>query len=123
MSEVIFSYTRKEAIEDGVLIDVTATAKEAGFKIPVAITAGVFESLSPTEADKALGQDFEGRLWDVLHMLRLKARTQGGSLAEFRVYMQRARYGGKTHLEDFVAVVGPGDEAEPVMTIMLPGED
>src|SRR4051812_27741843 len=36
--EVIFAYTRKQAIEDGVLVDVTETAKEAGFKIPVALT-------------------------------------------------------------------------------------
>jgi len=123
MNEIISSYSRAEALADGQLIDVSVTAKEAGFKIPVAITNGVLASLEPTPADKELGQDLAGRLWDVLHMLRIKAKAQGGSLAEFRVYMQRARYSGKTHLEDFVAVIGPGDEGEPVITIMLPGED
>ena len=34
--EVIHSYTRQQAIEDGVLVDVSSTpeAKEAGFKAP-----------------------------------------------------------------------------------------
>jgi type I site-specific restriction endonuclease len=31
--EIIFSYTRQEAIEDGVLIDVSGTAVEVGIKI------------------------------------------------------------------------------------------
>jgi len=35
---VIYSYTRAQAIEDGMFVDVTETAKEAGFKYPVAIT-------------------------------------------------------------------------------------
>ncbi len=40
---VIHMYTREQAIEDGQLIDVSETpeAKEAGFRIPVCLTAGV----------------------------------------------------------------------------------
>jgi len=30
---IIFSYTRRQAIEDGVLIDVTEQAKQMGFKV------------------------------------------------------------------------------------------
>src|ERR1039458_9449603 len=39
---VIYSYTRKQAIEDGVLVDITEMAKEAGIKYPVAITSTAF---------------------------------------------------------------------------------
>ena len=35
---VIYSYTRKQAIEDGVLVDLTEWSKETGFTIPVACT-------------------------------------------------------------------------------------
>ncbi len=35
---VIHTYTRAQAIEDGVLIDVSETSSEAGFKWPAAIT-------------------------------------------------------------------------------------
>ncbi len=42
-SEIISTYTRKEAVEDGSLVDVSETseAKEAGFKVPICLTAGV----------------------------------------------------------------------------------
>ena len=41
--ETISTYTREQAIEDGMLIDIsdTAEAKEAGFKVPIALTVGV----------------------------------------------------------------------------------
>ena len=41
--EIICSYTRAQAIKDGVLIDVSEAAKEAGFKIPVAMTDTVWD--------------------------------------------------------------------------------
>jgi hypothetical protein len=41
---VIHAYSRAEALEDGVLVDVTSTAREAGFRIPVALTRAVWES-------------------------------------------------------------------------------
>lgn len=37
-ADIISRYTRAEAIEDGELIDVTETAREAGFTVPVART-------------------------------------------------------------------------------------
>ena len=42
---LIHSYTRKQAIEDGVLVDVTETAKARGFVVPVAMTAMVFADI------------------------------------------------------------------------------
>ena len=39
--ELIFSYTRKQAIKDGVLIDVSKTAKEAGMRYDTAVTDGI----------------------------------------------------------------------------------
>ena len=39
---VIHSYTRKQAIDDAILVDVSTLAKEAGFVVPVAITHEVW---------------------------------------------------------------------------------
>jgi type I site-specific restriction endonuclease len=47
--EVIFYYTRAQAIKDGVLVDVSKLASEAGFKYPVAVTQGVRDSSLPSE--------------------------------------------------------------------------
>ena len=38
----ISTYTRAQAIEDGILVDVSDTACEAGFTIPVAVTRTVW---------------------------------------------------------------------------------
>ena len=54
--EVIYSYTRAQAIEDGVLADASKMAREAGFRIPVAISTGVLGYVTPTEAQKKNGR-------------------------------------------------------------------
>ncbi|HKI36594.1 MAG TPA: DUF6573 family protein [Gemmataceae bacterium] len=41
-ADLIHRYTRADALRDGVLIDVSATAREAGFKYPVALTAAAW---------------------------------------------------------------------------------
>src|SRR5512135_2827579 len=66
---LIFSYTRAQAIADGVLKDVSELAKEAGFRFPVAVSAGVWAECVAVP-DGVDGQDETGRLWDVLNMLR-----------------------------------------------------
>ena len=43
--EVIFSYTRAQAIADRALIDVTPTAAEAGFRFPVAVTSDLMAAI------------------------------------------------------------------------------
>ena len=40
---VLSAYTRAQAIEDGILVDVSETAREAGFRIPVAVTRTVWD--------------------------------------------------------------------------------
>ena len=67
--DLIYSYSREQAIEDGVLVDVSETAREAGIKYPTALTARVWaEVVNPNEQRKDWGQDLKGRLWDVLFM-------------------------------------------------------
>jgi hypothetical protein len=119
--DVIFSYTRAQAIADGVLVDVTETAKEAGFKYPVAVTDSVWNGyIVPDGRGRALGQSEEGRLWDTLWMLRAhigKARGDTVSYGLFYAFGKRQRF------VTLKAVCGPGDDGEPVITIMLPHED
>jgi len=63
--EVIFAYTRKQALADGVQVDVTATAQEAGIKFPMFLTRAVFDTYVAVPAG-VTGQDKAGRLWDVI---------------------------------------------------------
>lgn len=122
-ADLISVYTRSQAIEDGVLIDVTDTAREAGFVIPVAITVGVFsDSVVWSDSNLAI-QDESGRLWDILTMARLAARRTHGDRIRFQVLrVPNTPRATKPRLVTLVAVCGPGDTAEPVVTIMLDGE-
>jgi hypothetical protein len=122
---VIYSYTRAQAIEDGVLVDVTEAAKEAGFKLPVAITEALHSLLTPTKADQGLGQDYDGRLWDVLWLavFTIKLADRGTDTVNFTVALQEAdTKSGEPKMSELHirAVCGPGDEGEPVVTIGFP---
>jgi len=66
-TNVIYSYTREQAIEDGFLVDVTPLARESGFRIPVAITNGVHAKCEPPKG-APMGQSYTGRCHDVLWM-------------------------------------------------------
>ncbi|MDG4850741.1 DUF6573 family protein [Peribacillus frigoritolerans] len=106
-------YTRAEAIEDGVLIDVSKT--EAGFKYPVAVTSGVWaEVVVPDEKAKKCGESERGRLWDLISMMRISAKQSKGAEIKFKVI---ATVEGKEKLHDLRAVVGPGDRGEPVVLL------
>ena len=119
--EVIHSYTRAQALEDGVLVDVTETAKEAGFKVPVAVTQAVFaEYITPDP--RATGQSVAGRLWDTVFMAYLVARHSGHDLTRYfkvKYIMKKAQPRVKT----LKMVSGPGDNGEHVITIMKRDED
>jgi hypothetical protein len=120
---IIYTYSRRQAIEDGVLIDVTDQAKSNGFKIPVAVTDHLFNGyVLPPEGLEGEGQSLEGRLHDLLEMTKAAAASDwGGSRVEFEcIFLMKPKTFQKVKC---VAMVGPGDQAEPVMTIMLPGDD
>ncbi len=125
--EPISIYTRAQALDDGVLVDVSELAKEAGFRFPVAMTRAAWEdcvSWGDEDSRRQTYQDEAGRLWDVLYMASLSARRGAGSEVRFQLY--RVPRGGKAVRPRLVTLMmhcGPGDEGEPVITIMLPGED
>jgi hypothetical protein len=122
---VIYAYTRAQALADGVLVDVTETAKEAGFQLSVAITEALENRLTPNRADQGLGQDYDGRLWDVLWLaaFTIKLADRGPVTVTFTVAMQEtdAKSGGPQTTELHIrAVCGPDDDGEPVVTIGFP---
>ena len=121
-ADVISAYSRAQAIADGVLLDVSILAQEAGFKVPVALTAAVWaDCIAWPREDRS--QDEPGRLWDVLTMAKFEAKRHGNlQVVPFRVL--RVPRGGTTPaLIQLTLHVGPGDQAEPVITILQPGED
>ncbi|WP_051249666.1 DUF6573 family protein [Maridesulfovibrio zosterae] len=69
---LIYAYTRKQAVEDGNLIDVTAQAKESGFKVPVCVSLNLHAKyITPPSGLEGEGQSVEGRLHDLFTMCLL----------------------------------------------------
>ncbi|MDP2832334.1 MAG: hypothetical protein Q8Q28_03375 [Pseudomonadota bacterium] len=125
----IHTYTRAQAIEDGMLVDVSEMAREAGFGVAVALSrAAWLDCVEWTDADsrRQTLQDQSGRLWDVVHMASLAARRnpRGEERIAFPVYrVPRGGRGVRPLPTTMQMQIGPGDEGEPVITIMMPGED
>ena len=131
--EVIHSYSRAQAIEDGVLVDLMQgemgdLVREAGFNYPIAMTATAFDKyVHPIggELPKGYGQSLTGRLWDVLMMLKYAIKTQPRSpqvTVRFRCIPNDTKT-GTPRPALLKSICGPGDDLQPVITIMLPEED
>ncbi len=121
---VIYSYTRAQAVADGVQVEVTKTAKEAGISFPVFLTRTVFDAyVAVPEGVQA--QDEAGRLWDIVWMLRfaiLRSRSHSDRVP-VALYVRNDNHRAK--LVKLIAHCGPRDldDASPAITVMLPDED
>jgi len=122
--EVISSYTRQQAIEDGVLIDISALYPDITrqlYKFPVTITSAVWGLIERAVSSKRHGNDCEGVIWDILWMSQrgiVKRIDESQHL--FQVLITGV---GRQQLHNFKIICHPGDHGEPVLTIMLPHED
>lgn len=128
----ISTYSRKEAIEDGMLVPTTDLvpdepdfAKQAGWKVPVALTTTVADLCIPTERELAKGQSVKGRLWDVLNMARMYGGRDTDTVFYPCIFWVSGRdqfQGAGSRTVHLKAVIGPGDTMDPVLTIMMGNE-
>lgn len=122
--EIIHTYTRKQALEDGFQIDVSETAREAGIRFPVYLTRSVWDQYVqvPEGVD---GQDERGRLWDIVYILRCSIQRSNGEELLFKLHIRNDNRETTPPLITLKAVCGPVDidDPAPVITVMLPNED
>jgi hypothetical protein len=122
-ADLIYRYTRAQAIEDGVLIDVSTVAREAGITYPVALTSAAWGRCVAVPPGVEC-QDEAGRLWDVLFLLRLAiGRSDGGPEVRFAVHVRNDNTERTPPQVRLKAICGPGDRGEPVITVTLPDKD
>ena len=116
--DLICSYTRAEALADGVLVDVSERAQRAGIQYPTACTAGVWsliDCLPASDTDTLAGIVRDVRAEEVLRAM-LAAIRRGGVRGTDRVVFEVLGCA-------LWAQCGPGDTEAPVITIMMQGED
>jgi len=120
---IVYSYTRAQAIADGVLVDVTAQAKQIGFRLHTVVTATLFnEYVEPPAGLEGEGQSTAGRLHDVM-VLALFAARRAANTDRVTFKVDFLMEPGRKETVEVIAVIGPGDLGEPVLTIMLPEDD
>ena len=129
---VFSSYSRQDALADGMLVDVSEMAQEAGFSIPVAVTTAVWHDCIdwPKDSEQGFGPSIDGRPWDVLKMAYFKIRSTRDQSEDLLYQLGVIHTDIKPDVdEDTMSKVktlkiniGPGDKREPVLTIMQPNE-
>ena len=120
---VIYAYTRAQAIADGVQVEVTKTAQEAGIRYPVFLTRTVYDAYV-TVPPGVTGQDEAGRLWDIVWMLRFAImRSRGGTRVPVALYVRNDNQ--RSRLVKLIATCGPldMDDPAPAITVMLPEDE
>jgi len=120
---VVYCYSRAQAILDGVLVDVTETAKEIGFRPNTVVTDHLFHGYVEVPSGlEGEGQSVTGRLHDLMVLALFAARRAVNTdRVTFKVDFLRAP--GRKETVEVIAHIGPGDHGEPVLTIMLPEDD
>ena len=115
---VIAVYTRAEAIEDGVLVDLTPYARAIGISLPVAITNTAFY--------EAAGRLYPNERVPILTKMHFLNWLCGA--------LRYAPHDANQFTADFIRIdssgplilkihIGGGNDGEAVLTIMLPNED
>ena len=129
LGSAISTYTRAQGIEDGILVDVSDTAREAGFRVPVALSRTVWDRLVALPEGYKGFQDESGRLWDVVWMARHYARRASGGdrvrmcvlVRDIRKDLRDSNRPPRKHFP--IVAIGAGDSGEAVITIMFPEDD
>lgn len=125
---VIYAYTRAQAIEDGVLINIGMFVTDDGRPVLEAIGIRLPVAMTSTAYTLVIGER-DGQLLDVGLVLRRVVYF----LARLKHAILHHR-GDPTVLEftctnaelkpiALKVVAGPGDDGRPVLTVMLPMED
>ena len=129
---VISSYSRGQAIEDGVLVDLSQMTEDEGdsgsiaalcrqhYKWPIALTNSVWGIIEEAVGNPETLSTRAGILHDILWMSRVRKQQVNAQTIFFEVVIAGA---GREKPIKFKLVSGTGDEGEPVLTLMLPYED
>jgi len=106
--DIVYSYTRAQAIEDGTLVDITASGSGL-FKVPLAITNTAYGKLT-----KSGEGDCTTTMFKMLLVLLSEIRKGRGTSEQLNFVFEGV---------DLKSLSHPGDKGEHVITIMLPHED
>lgn len=116
--EVISRYTRAQAIEDGILADVSTMFPNDTriYKFPVAFTTTLWDIIE--------GENAGAWVWDICYMsTKCIVARPNGSTVIFKCILPRKKGSMATKTYMLKATCSAGDNMEPVITICHRTED
>ncbi len=121
---VLYAYSRSQAVADGVQVDVTKTAQEAGIKFPMFLTRAVFDNYIAVP-EGVTGQDEAGRLWDLIWMTRFAILRSLGHTDRLPVALYVRNDNHRAKLVKLIATCSALDidDPQPALTLMMTDED
>lgn len=127
---LIHAYTRAQAIADGVLFQVhPQVSAAAGFRLPIAFTAGAWGAAVDYSGDETDGWMRAGAVLAAARLeyrqAALRARMGLGPEVEDRIHFAHdlEAENGTVEILQLWMLIGAGDHGEMVGTVMLVGED
>ncbi len=122
--KIIYTYSRKQALADGIQVDVSESARQAGIKYPTFLTRAVFDAYVTVPPD-VFDQEWRARLWDIMWVTRHAIQKSEPGADRIVVELFVRNDNRKPRLVKLVAVCSALDinDATPAITILLPDED
>jgi hypothetical protein len=122
--EVIYAYTRAQAIADGEQVELTDDLTQMAqqlYKYPIYLTRSVFDLIERAVNNKRHCNDWKGVLWDILYMSQKTGRRLDPQTTQFTVIITGA---ARKKYHTFLIQCGPIDidNPAPALTIMHPEE-
>jgi hypothetical protein len=120
---------RRKAVEDGLLIDVSQVAWDAGFSSPTFVTTSVWNDCVAWTADddaRQVHQDQQERLWNLLIMAWVGVRTNlkaRGSVAYRLLRIPRDGHSKDAQTVPLKIILSRADDGARLLTILQPHED
>ena len=122
--EIVYAYTRAQAVADGMQVEVSKVAAEAGIRFPVFLTRTVYDAFV-TVPEGVTAQDEAGRLWDIVWMTRFAILRAQPGVDRIPVALYVRNDNHRSRLIKLIATCGPLDidDPQPAITVMMPDED
>ena len=114
--EYIYTYTRQDAINDGIFVDVSEVAKELGFNIPVAITSNLFNTYIKKETETETNRRLKIFLRITWENISLHPQRDTLTLLTTKAY-----FDDKTPTDVWIALEAQSPtDPSPAINILLP---
>lgn len=118
--DIVYSYTREQAVEDGEQVLLTGELAQMArqlYKFPVYLTRSVWALVEMATSDKRYHNDVPGVIWDILWMSRHYCRKIDNQTTQFQVTITGT---GRRRLHTLYIQCGPTDidDPAPALTVM-----